>query len=196
MSDLILVARIGAPHGVRGEVRLTAFGDDPAALLGYGLLAGKDGRTIRIAGLKTVGERLIARLKGVADRTAAEALTGLELYVARDRLPPPEDDDTFYHADLVGLAAETVAGEVLGTIVAVPNYGAGDLLEIAPPRGVTLLVPFTKAVVPTIDLAGRRVLVDPPPGLLDPPKPGEQQAEAEAERAARGADAADPDDAP
>jgi len=179
-TDPILVARIGAPHGVRGEVRLIAFGDDPGALPGYGPLVTRDGRSFRIAGLKTVGGRLVARLKGVADRNTAETLTNLDLYVDRSRLPPPEDEDTFYHADLIGLSAETLAGETLGTIVAVPNYGAGDLLEIAPHRGATLLVPFTKAIVPTIDLAGRRVLVDPPAGLLDAPKPGEQQAEMEA----------------
>lgn len=176
----ILVARIGAPHGVRGEVRLTAFGDDPAALIGYGPLATRDGRTVRIAGLKAIGDRLVARLKGISDRNAAEALTNLDLYVDRAKLPPPEDEDTFYHADLIGLAAETLAGAPLGTIVAVPNFGAGDLLEIAPLRGATLLVPFTKVIVPTVDLAGRRVLVDPPAGLLEPAKPGEERDEAEA----------------
>jgi 16S rRNA processing protein RimM len=169
--DRLLVARIGAPHGVRGEVRLQAFGDDPEALLGYGDLAAADGRTVRVTGLKTVGGRLIARLAGIGDRNAAERLTGLDLHIDRAKLPPPEDDDTFYHADLVGLAAVTVDGAPLGTVVAVPNYGAGDLLEIAPPRGASLLVPFTKAVVPTIDLAAGRLVVDPPAGLLEAGRP-------------------------
>lgn len=162
----VLIARIGAPHGVRGEVRLIAFGDDPFALEDYGPLETKDGRAFEILGLKLVAEKLIARLKGVTDRTAAEALTNLDLFVARDRLPPPEDDDTFYHADLIGLAAVLPDGAPLGTVIAIPNFGAGDLVEIAPVRGPTLLVPFTRAVVPEIDLAGRRIVVAPPAGLL------------------------------
>jgi 16S rRNA processing protein RimM len=163
----IVVARLGAAHGVRGEVKITAFGDDPQALIGYGPLAAVDGRSFRVLSLKTVGGRLVARLAGVADRNAAEALTGIELSVDRNRLPPPKDDDTFYHADLIGLAAETADGQALGTVVAVPDYGAGELLEIAPPLGATLLVPFTRAVVPVVDLAAGRVVVDPPRGLLD-----------------------------
>jgi 16S rRNA processing protein RimM len=163
----IVVARLGAAHGVRGEVKITAFGDDPQALIGYGPLAAVDGRSFRVLSLKTVGGRLVARLAGVADRDAAEALTGIELSVDRNRLPPPKDDDTFYHADLIGLAAETADGQALGTVVAVPDYGAGELLEIAPPLGATLLVPFTRAVVPVVDLAAGRVVVDPPRGLLD-----------------------------
>lgn len=162
----LLVARLGAAHGVRGEIRVNAFGDDPQALVGYGALATADGRSVRIRALKIVGGRLIGRLEGVADRNAAEALNGVDLYVDRERLPAPEDDDTFYHADLVGLAAETTDGRALGTVVAVPDYGAGELLEIAPPRGPTLLVPFTRAAVPVVDIAGGRVVVDPPAGLL------------------------------
>jgi 16S rRNA processing protein RimM len=163
----LLVARLGAAHGVRGEIRVNAFGDDPEALVGYGPLATEDGRSLRIRSLKVVGGRLIGRLEGVADRNAAEALNGVDLYVDRERLPPPEDEDTFYHADLVGLAAETTDGRALGTVVAVPDYGAGELLEIAPPRGPTLLVPFTRAAVPVVDIASGRVVVDPPAGLLD-----------------------------
>ncbi|MQT13015.1 ribosome maturation factor RimM [Segnochrobactrum spirostomi] len=171
----VLIARIGAPHGVRGEVRLIAFGDDPFALEDYGPLETRDGRTFEILGLKLVAEKLIARLAGVTDRTAAEALTNLDLFVARDRLPPPEDEDTFYHADLIGLAAVLPDGAPLGTVIAVPNFGAGDLVEIAPVRGPTLLVPFTRAVVPEIDLPGRRIVVDPPAGLLG----GDKEAKGE-----------------
>lgn len=185
----VLIARIGAPHGVRGEVRLIAFGDDPFALEDYGPLETKDGRVFEIAGLKLVADKLIARLKGVADRTTAEALTNLDLFVARDRLPPPEDEDTFYHADLIGLAAVLPDGAPLGTVIAIPNFGAGDLVEIAPVRGPTLLVPFTRAVVPEIDLAGRRLVIDPPAGLLadDKDAPGKN---------AMGEDAADEDGEP
>jgi len=173
----LVVARLGAAHGVRGEVRITAFGGDPQALVGYGPLATVDGRSFRILSLKTVGARLVARLAGVGDRTVAETLTGTDLYVDRDRLPPPEDDDTFYHADLIGLAAETVDGQPLGTVVAVPDFGAGELLEVAPPRGATVLLPFTRAVVPVIDLAGGRVVVAVPPGLLDGGEPPAGEAD-------------------
>lgn len=176
-DDRILIARIGAAHGVRGEVRLNAFGDDPGALLDYPSFSAADGRTFRLTGLKMVGERLIARFRGITDRNTAETLTNLDLYVLRSELPEPEDEDTFYHADLIGLDTVTGAGESLGTVIAVQNYGAGDLLEVAPPRGPTLLLPFTKAVVPVIDLAGRRVVVEPPPGLIggsddERPEPG------------------------
>ncbi len=171
-DDRILIARIGAAHGVRGEVRLIAFGDDPDALMDYGTLATRDGRVFELRGLKMVGDRLIARFKGIADRNAAETLTNLDLYVSRADLPETEDEDTFYHADLIGLDAVTEAGERLGTVIAVPNYGAGDLVEIAPPRGASILLPFTKDAVPVIDLAGRRMVVAPPEGLLGG-KPGE-----------------------
>lgn len=175
-DDRILIARIGAAHGVRGEVRLNAFGDDPGTLLDYKSFRTGDGREFRLTGLKMVGERLVARFRGISDRNTAETLTNLDLYVLRSELPEPEDEDTFYHADLIGLTAETGDGEPLGTVIAVQNYGAGDLLEIAPKQGATLLLPFTRAVVPVIDLAGRRVVVEPPPGLIggkdDDDKPG------------------------
>jgi 16S rRNA processing protein RimM len=109
---------------------------------------------------------LIVRFKGIDDRSAAEALTGTDLSVPRDRLPPPEDDD-YYHADLIGLEAVSVSGEPIGTVIAVPNYGAGDLIEVAPPRGEPVLIPFTRAAVPEVDIAGGRIVVDPPPGLLE-----------------------------
>jgi 16S rRNA processing protein RimM len=109
---------------------------------------------------------LVVRFKGIVDRNQAEVLNGIELGVSRDRLPAAGPEE-FYYADLIGLSASTTAGESLGTIIAVQNYGAGDLLEIAPPRGETLLVPFTHAAVPEVDLAAGRVLVDPPEGLLD-----------------------------
>lgn len=170
MTGPVLVARIGAAHGIKGEVRIKAFTADPAALAGYGPLQAPDGRRFEIETLRpaagTSPDMLVVRLKGVRDRNAAEALNGLDLLVPRDRLPAPEDDD-FYHADLIGLAAVTPDGTSLGTVVAVPNYGAGDLLEIAPKSGATVLVPFTHAVVPEVDIAGGRVVVDPPVGLLD-----------------------------
>ena len=109
---------------------------------------------------------LIVRFDGIADRTAAEGLNGLELSVPRSALGAAAADE-FFHADLIGLAAVTPEGTALGTVIAVQNYGAGDLLEIAPPRGNTILVPFTEAAVPEVDVKGGRVVVDPPPGLIE-----------------------------
>jgi 16S rRNA processing protein RimM len=166
----VVVAQIGAAHGVKGEVRLKPFTQVPADVAAYGPLTAADGRVFEIEAMRpaagTSPDMLVVRFKGIADRTAAEALTNIELSVPHDRLPPAEEGE-FYHADLIGLAAVTPGGETLGTVVGLPNYGAGDLLEIAPPRGSTILVPFTETAVPTIDIAGGRVVVDPPKGLLD-----------------------------
>jgi len=161
-SGVICVARIGAPHGVRGAVRLWSFTADPFAVTDYGPLSTKDGaRSFEIATVRAAKDHLVVTLKGVTSRDEAERLNGIELYVPRDRLPPTEDDE-YYHADLIGLAAVTAAGEPLGKVVAIHNFGAGDIIEIAPPSGPTLLLPFTNAVVPTIDLAGGRVIIEPP----------------------------------
>ena len=160
MTDRVLIARIGAPHGVRGEVRLFAFGDDPGALLDYALTDATGLKTFRISTLRAAKDHFVARLKGVDDRTAAEALTNTDLYVARTALPPAEDEDTFYHADLIGLAVEDASGVRLGTVTAMFDFGAGDILEYAPEGGgKSQLLPFTKAVVPTVDLAARRLVV-------------------------------------
>lgn len=163
MTDRILVARIGAPHGVKGEVRLFPFTQDPMAVLDYQPLTDKAGRrTFRIVSLRPGKDHFVARLAGVDDRTAAEALTQTELYVARDRLPPAEDEDTFYHADLIGLPVTDPDGNALGTVVALHDFGAGDILEFAPAAGgKTAMVPFTKAAVPAVDVTARRVVVDP-----------------------------------
>jgi 16S rRNA processing protein RimM len=166
---MVLVARIGAAHGLKGEVRVKALTADPLAVRGYGELTAAGGRRFTIEAARPVGgspDMLVVRFAGIADRNAAEALNGIDLSVPRDRFPEPAEDE-FYHADLIGLAAFTVAGEALGTVVAVENHGAGDLLAVAPRRGETILVPFTRAAVPEVDLAGGRVMVDPPPGLLD-----------------------------
>jgi 16S rRNA processing protein RimM len=158
----ICIARIGAAHGVRGEVRLWPFTEDPLAVMRYGPLSSKDGaRQFEVARARQAKDHLVANLKGITTREQAETLNGLELYVARDRLPAP-DDDEYYHADLIGLAAVTEAGEPLGRVVALHNFGAGDIIEIAPPHGPTLMLPFTNAVVPTVDIAGGRIIVAPP----------------------------------
>ena len=160
----IVVGRIGAAHGIKGEVRVKSFTAEPLELAAYGPLEASDGRRFTIEAARPAGaspDMLVVRFQGIAERSAAEALNGLDLTVPRERLPEP-DEDEFYHADLIGLAAVTPSGAPLGTVVAVPNYGAGDLLEIARPKGPTLLVPFTRAAVPAIDLAAKRVVVDPP----------------------------------
>jgi 16S rRNA processing protein RimM len=169
-KTLVAVGRFGAAHGIKGEVRLKSYTEDPLAIAGYGPLGTRDGRAFEILSARpaagTSPDMLIARVKGVSTREAAEALNNLELSVPRDRLPAA-DADEFYHADLIGLDATTVAGEAFGTVIAVRNFGAGDLLEIAPPRGETILIPFTRAAVPDVDITAGRLVVDPPVGLLD-----------------------------
>ena len=162
-ADRILVGRFGAAHGVRGEVRLQSFTGDPKAIGAYGPLAGSDGRSYTLKGLRPVKDNLlVARVEGITDRDAAERLTHVELTLDRAALPPP-DEEEFYVADLVGLDAVTVEGAKLGTIVDVPNYGGGDLLEVRPVAGgESLLFPFTKVVAPVIDMGARRVTVVPP----------------------------------
>lgn len=166
-SDLILVAKFGAPHGVRGEVRVKSYTQDPAAILDYSPLQSRDGRTFTVEALRPAGEVLVARIAELKDRTAAGAVTHLDLFVPRARIPAPEDEDEFLHADLIGLAVVTTDGESIGTVVAVHDFGAGDMLDVARPGRKAVLVPFTKAVVPQVDLAGRRVVIDPPAGLLE-----------------------------
>ena len=164
-SSRILLARIGAPHGVKGAVRVKTFTGDPMAIGDYGPLFADDGRSFSIADIRPDKAGVVARFKGVADRNAAEAITGIDLYVDRSVLPPPDDEDEFYHADLIGLAVEKSDGTALGTVASVQDHGAGEFLEIAPPRGQTMLIPFTKGAVPVIDIAAGRIIVDPPPEI-------------------------------
>lgn len=164
MAERVCVAQIGAAHGVRGEVRLWSFTEDPLAVADYGVLESEDGkRHFAIESLRPAKECLVVRLSGVADRNAAEALRNVKLYVPRDRLPAIDDAETFYHADLIGLAATAADGSKVGTVIAVHNFGAGDLLEIAPEGGgETMLLPFSATAVPLVDIAGGRIVVVPP----------------------------------
>jgi 16S rRNA processing protein RimM len=158
----VCIAQIGAAHGVRGEVRLKAFTESPLGVTRYGPLETEDGRRIEIEAARPAKDMLVARLKGITDRNAAEALKNIRLYVAREKLPRPADDE-FYYADLVGLAAVTAEGAAIGIVKAVHNFGAGDLLEIEPAGGgATMLLPFTEATVPAIDIPGRRIVVELP----------------------------------
>ena len=159
MSALVCVARIGAAHGVRGAVKLWTFTEDPFAIKRYGPLLSKDGkRQFEVATARAAKDHLVATFKGVTTRDEAERLNGIELYVARDKLPAT-DEGEYYHTDLIGLAAVTTDGAALGRVLAIHNFGAGDIIEIAPPKGSTLLLPFTDAVVPEVDLTGGRVVI-------------------------------------
>src|ERR1700744_1383465 len=162
MPEKICVARIGAAHGVRGAVKLWTFTEDPFAVKAYGPLSTKDGtRRFEIEQAREAKDHLVATFKGIATRNEAERLNGIELYVPREKLPATGDDE-YYHADLIGLAAVTTADEPLGRVTAIHNFGAGDIIEIAPPSGTTMLLPFTNAVVPTVDIAGGRVVIELP----------------------------------
>jgi 16S rRNA processing protein RimM len=162
MAERVIVAKIGAAHGVRGEVRLKSFTEDPLNVTRYGALETEDGRRFEIEAVRSAKDVLIVRLKGVADRDAAAALKNMRLYVPRERLPQPADDE-FYQADLIGLAAQTRDGAPFGTVKAVHNFGAGDLLEIEPAAGgATVMLPFTRAVVPVVEIARGRIVVAPP----------------------------------
>ncbi|MCW5716390.1 MAG: ribosome maturation factor RimM [Bauldia sp.] len=161
--DRVVLARLGAAHGIRGEIRLKSYTGVPADVADYGPLEAPDGRKFVIAAIRPVGDDMfVVRLDGVSDRTAAEALNGIELSIPRALLPEPDEDD-FYHADLIGLAACSPAGEVIGTVTGVFNHGAGDLIEIAPAAGEPMLVPFTRETVPIVDIARGRLIVSPLP---------------------------------
>jgi len=183
----VRVGEFGRAHGVRGEVRVKSYTQDPLTLGRLGPLTAADGRRIVIADLRSAPggapDMLVARVAGVADRTAAEALTRLVLYAPRTALAPADDPDEWLVEDLIGLETRDAAGVSYGRIVAVPDFGAGDLLEIAPPGArTTVYLPFTRAFVPSVDIAAGVVTIAPPEDFLAPPKPGpDDQPEDESE---------------
>ncbi|MEC9368941.1 MAG: ribosome maturation factor RimM [Pseudomonadota bacterium] len=164
----ILLGRITGAHGIKGELRIATYTGEPEALGSYGPLEDAAGaRRFEFASLRAGPKGAIARLKGVDDRSGAEALAGTELYVERARLPEPEAGD-FYIADLIGLVAVSAEGSALGQVVSVQNFGAGNLLEIRPSLGgETVLVPFTNDIVPEVDLEAGWLLLAPPEGLFE-----------------------------
>lgn len=173
--NLIFVAQVGAAHGVRGEVKVTTFTADPMALAGYKILMRQDGSAaLTIASARPTKGGIVARLKGVDDRNAAEALRGLKLYIHRDSLPPPEEDE-FYLADLIGLTVETAAGELLGKVKTVHDFGAGDLLEIQPRTGASWWLPFTREAVPEIRITDGKIIADPPAVIEADPNEGREE---------------------
>jgi 16S rRNA processing protein RimM len=140
---------------------LRSFTADPHAVAAYGPLETEDGRVVNVETLRPAKEHFLAKLSGIRDRGAAERLTGLKLYVPRERLPEPDQPDEFYHADLVGLLAADPTGKTVGTVVAVHNFGAGDLIELRPPTGrTTELLPFNETTVPVVDVAAGRLVID------------------------------------
>jgi 16S rRNA processing protein RimM len=166
--DRVLVGEIGRPQGLKGEVRIRSFTAEPGAIADYGPLEDEAGtRLFEIESLRVTPKALSARLKGVESRDQAEALTGTKLYVPRSRLPEREEDE-WYHSDLIGLAALDPDGSAIGTVIAVHNFGAGDLLEIRPASGAaTVLMPFTRETVPEVDVEGGWLKVVPPEGLFE-----------------------------
>jgi 16S rRNA processing protein RimM len=161
-DDLIQVGRVAGAFGVRGEVRITSFTAEPLALMDYRTLLREDGSpALTLTAGRVAKGGVVARAQEVATRDQAEALRGLKLYIPRDRLPAP-DEDEFYVADLVGLAVETAAGEPLGHVRAVQDFGAGDLLEIQPSEGPSWYLPFTLAAVPEVRIAERTVIAVKP----------------------------------
>jgi 16S rRNA processing protein RimM len=187
VGRLILVGRIAAAHGLRGLVKLQSFTGEPAAIGRYGPLldaAGKRRFEVTVQNLVKGG--VVARIAGVEDRNGAEKLRGIELYLPREALPPAAEGE-YYHADLLGLAVELADGRPLGRVQAVENFGAGDLLMVersgeAPGRN-TVSLPFTDRVVPVVDLAAGRIVVDPPAGLLEEESARPAELEEEKERA-------------
>jgi 16S rRNA processing protein RimM len=159
----VCIGRIGAAHGTRGEVRLWSFTADPPAIAQFSSLESEDGRVFEIAALRPGKGFFVARLKDIADRTAAERLNNVDLFVPRERLPALDAADEYYHADLIGLAVVDAEGTALGRVVAIQNFGAGDLIEVAPAAGGdTVFLPFSEVVAPVVDIAGGRIVVNPP----------------------------------
>jgi len=165
---------VSGAHGIRGEVKIKTFGEDPLALGAYGPLRDEaDSLSLKITKVRAAKGGVVAVIEGIADRNRAEELKGIRLYVSRAALPGLEDEE-YYHADLVGLAVDLSDGQRLGEVIAVDDFGAGPVLEIRPaepPDAETIFAPFTREVVPQVDLSAGRLILDPPPGLLDGPKP-------------------------
>jgi 16S rRNA processing protein RimM len=163
----ICVGQIVGAHGVRGLVKLASFTADPEAIATYGQLTDESGaRSFTVALVGAQKGHFLARIDEIRDRDTAQALTGAQLYVDRAQLPPP-DPDEFYHADLIGLSAERPDGSALGTVAALHNFGAGDIVELALDGGKRPMVPFDRETVPVIDFDRGVIVVDAPPGLLD-----------------------------
>jgi 16S rRNA processing protein RimM len=165
-SERVCLGVVTGPHGVRGAVRIKCFTEEPEGIVRYGPLTDETGgRRFELHLIGTAKGVVIARLSGVEDRNQAEALRGLQLHLPRAALPQT-DAEEYYHADLIGLDAVLRDGTPVGRVRAIHDFGAGDTLELARPGMPPVLVPFTRVVVPSVELAAGRLVLDPPPGLL------------------------------
>lgn len=179
MSAKVCIGQFAGSHGVRGLVKLRSFTSDPKAVAAYGPLSDEAGRrTFRVTLSGMVKDLWLARVEGVSTREQAQELAGVRLYVDRAALPDTGDEDEFYHTDLIGLRAETAAGEPFGRVLAIYDFGGGDVLEIRTEAGATELLPFTRACVPVVDVRGGRVVIDPP-AVVEARPDGADDGEAE-----------------
>lgn len=171
-DDLVCLGVITGAMGIKGEVRIKPFTATPGGIAAYGKVRNEDGSLrFKIKRTRPIKQGLAAKFEGINDRNAAEALKGTMLYVTRAQLPDDMEEDEFYYTDLIGLDVESVDGSHLGTVSAVHDFGAGDLLEVALSETTkTVLIPFTKDAVPLVDLGGGKVVIDPPDGLMPEPK--------------------------
>nr|WP_321455226.1 ribosome maturation factor RimM [uncultured Cohaesibacter sp.] len=175
----VCIAQFGAAHGVRGEVRIKLFAEDPDALFDYGPLETADGsRQFEFLSARESKTVFVCRIKGLNNRNDVEALTGQRLYVDRDKLPELEEEE-FYHSDLIGLDVRLEDGTSIGSIVAIHDFGSGDMLDVMPKRGKGYYIPFTREVVPELKISEGFVLVNPPEGLLDEADESERAQEGE-----------------
>ena len=164
----VQMAVIGAPHGIKGELRVKTFTGDPMALGDYGPLFDRNGRAFEIAAIRPANEVVVVRFKGVNDRNAAEALINTELFIDRSTLPEAVEDGEFYHADLIGLDVKDETDATVGKVTAVQNFGGGDILELSLGGRKGVLIPFTQAAVPDVDIAARFIRIDTiAAGLVD-----------------------------
>jgi 16S rRNA processing protein RimM len=168
MTDkLVLVGKVTGAFGVNGELRIATFTENPLALLNYRALLRADGsHALTLLSGRSFKGGVIAKAKEVADKTAGDRLLGLTLFVPRAALPPTEEDE-FYLTDLIGLQVERVDGTILGKIKAVQNFGSGDLIEVDPGQGKSWYLPFTRQAVPQVDIAGGKLIADPPPEVSE-----------------------------
>ncbi|CAO3376558.1 ribosome maturation factor RimM [Azospirillum argentinense] len=188
MSTKVCVGQFAGAHGVRGLVKVKSFTEDAQAVASYGPLSDERGaRRFALTLQGTMKDLFLVRVDGIATREQAQELTGVRLYVDRSALPETEDEDEFYHADLIGLRAELADGTVWGTVKALYDFGAGDVLEIRTESGPLEMLPFTRACVPVVDVKGGRVVVDLPAVI----EAREGEAEEDGVAAPDGADAAD-----
>ncbi|MEO3387193.1 ribosome maturation factor RimM [Mesorhizobium sp. CAU 1741] len=176
----VQMAVIGAPHGIRGEVRVKTFTGDPLALGDYGPLHAADGRVFTVASIRPAKTVVVVRFKEVASREAAEAVTGTELFIDRTALPDDLDDDEFYFADLIGLAVRDETDTVIGKVTAIQNFGGGDIVEVALAGRRTVMIPFTIAAIPEITVGEGYIRVDTKSaGLVDDDDDDDDGGEAE-----------------